>query len=138
MSDEARELSGQEEQYYGALLRGYYDLSLLYERNIINWGTAAIAGLLAIGLAGRLDVSLGWFLIWVLALVFFVLSVALSHFGVVYAIKRWGKELRAFPDNPKGYKDSKALARVQNGVIGTSFVLGLITSVILVLKLIIS
>jgi hypothetical protein len=118
---------------YAAMLRALYHLGMDMDRNIANWSSIALAGLLALAVNRHEEPSFCGAL-WALAVLFFMLACAFTYFNMWEAKKQHEEETDDFiAEIPleQNKKDEKAI-RIGNIALFSCFVFGVISSILLV------
>jgi hypothetical protein len=122
-----------EKQYYGAMIKGYYDTRLLIERNIATWGSLAIGGLLAFGISERR--SEGFSIpLWAIAIGLFITALTCSLWGLITSAKHNSEEIEVFPEFIKDYWEQRRFIKFQNWATAGLFILGVIVSAVLIIR----
>jgi hypothetical protein len=122
-----------EPQRYAAMARHYYQLSADTDRNIINWSSLALTGLLAFAVSAHEDSSFIKVL-WALGVIFFALACVFTHINMRRSVRWHGKKINNFfTEIPLEYdeKNDKALRR-GNTLFLSCFALGAVCSIALV------
>jgi hypothetical protein len=136
MEERKRQEAELDKQYYGAMVKAYFDTCLLIEKNIATWGSLAIGGLLAFGAsksgAGGFILSL-----WITAIALFVAALICTLFGLLTSAKYNSEEISVFPEFPANYWQRRHFIKLQNWIIAILFVLGVVVSSVLIVRFVI-
>jgi Ca2+/Na+ antiporter len=120
------------------MARNSYQIGMELDRNIINWSSLALTGLLALGVSAHGEPSFNAVL-WALAVAFFAFACFFTHRNMQRSVRQHDAELDNFTEAippEQSLKEDKAIER-GNTVFLLCFVLGAAFSIALIGKIVV-